>query len=960
MALARSCLLLLLALAVMVACGGDPTGANGGMPGPATAFTFDLLPANILAGTPATFTLRAVDGSGRTATGYRGTVHFAASQPSTTLPADYAFTDSDQGARAFPFTVTRAGAQSLHATDTVSPAIVGEGVVTCVAGPVATYKISKLGAALPAHVPAAFDVAAVDGFENVVAGYDGSVVVASSDPVALLPPNPTLTDGVALGVPLTFLTPGAQTVTVTDALVPTRTATATTVVGMTPVGHMYIVAHQDDDLLFANPDIEASIRSGDPTRVVFVTAAGSPNPATWQAREHGVYRPYLMMANATYDANTDSATYYTCGNHTYDGFAVRQCTLTENANVSLVFLRLGDGAVASLWATDPGPPFTVTPVASLTTVDGVSTYTRSDLIATLAAMLDDFKPAQVGTLDSTFAYGFDHTDHAASALFTLEATHTWGTSVDVRIHRGYSMDGAPDYYTIPAAEAVNLSAAEYDRKHAVMLAYGGPFPNGSTFDNWCHRSYAVSRLVSGSGPIAEGLGCLDTQGGATADGTRAVVAPCNGKTAQRWTARSDYEIAGPGGSCLTIAAGNVVQIDACTATAAQKWTVFANGQVRGQNGLCLTDNGGLLGAEVCRPDTSGSQRQPLATQKFTQRASAPFTWSAGSNFSDADVGASSSSYRSLQALDLDGDGYSDACIRLGAGLYCGHNGHFLLGTYTLFSAAFSDANGWSGTGSGSTVQYADVSGDHVLDACARTATGLVCALGNGAGFAAPTSWSSEFSDVTFAGPLYYRSIHFADVDGDGYADVCGRTATGVSCALNTKSGAFAASSAWTTSNFTDASGWNADGYAATVQLADVNGDGAADVCGRGPSGLVCAVSNGVNAFVNDRVWSFRGDFGDAAGWNVAAGYYGSIHFGDVNGDGLADACGRNASGLICALSDAVAFQQAMPLQPGAFTDAQGWLSDAYGTSLRIADVNHDGRADACGRSSAGLVCSTAP
>jgi hypothetical protein len=50
----------------------------------------------------------------------------------------------------------------------------------------------------------------------------------------------------------------------------------------------------------------------------------------------------------------------------------------------------------------------------------------------------------------------------------------------------------------------------------------------------------------------------------------------------------------------------------------------------------------------------------------------------------------------------------------------------------------------------------------------------------------------------------------------------------------------------------------------------------------------------------------------------------------------------------------------MPLQPGAFTNAQGWLPDAYGTSLRIADLDHDGHADVCGRSSAGLVCATAP
>ncbi|HEX7601537.1 MAG TPA: FG-GAP-like repeat-containing protein, partial [Polyangiaceae bacterium] len=741
--------------------------------------------------------------------------------------------------------------------------------------------------------------------------------------------------------------PGSATITITGG-VPTG-------------GHLYVVAHQDDDLLFFNPDIEASIRSGVPTRVVFAMAAGGPVLQDWMGREQGEYEPYLMMANASYNPNDDPATYYTCGNHIYNGFAVRQCTMTQNTNVSLVFLRLPDGDLATLWATDAGAPFYVTPASTLTTADGVSTYTQSSLVATMAAIFADFAPVRVSTLDSSLAYGFDHEDHVSSALFALEATHSWGAAIETRLYRGYSMDGAPDYYTTPAAEAVNLSTAEYDRKHAVMVAYGGPFPNGGTFDNWCHRRYAISS-VTGVGPLAEsGSGCVDTQGGSTANGTRAVVTSCSGQAAQRWTVRTDFQIAGPGGKCLTIGSANAVQIQPCTATAAQKWTVLANGQVRGQNGLCLTESGGLLGAALCNADTSGNPWLPLAAQTFTQRASSTFAWSAGTDFSDADIGGASSSYRTLQVPDLDGDGYADACIRRTTGLYCGLNGHNLLGTYTLFDATFSDVNGWSGDAYGGTVQYADVSGDGRPDACARTATGIVCALGNGSGFAAETTWSSEFSDGTvFAGPLYYRSLHFGDVNGDGYADVCGRTATGVSCALNTKSGAFAASTPWITSNFTDAGGWNVDAYASTVQLADVNGDGRVDVCGRGVSGLVCAVSNGVNGFIYDRVWSFRKDFADAAGWNAAAGYYGSIHFGDVNGDGLADVCGRNASGLTCALSDSVAFQEAMPVQPGAFTNALGWLPDAYGTSLRIADVNHDGRADACGRSSVGLVCTTSP
>ena len=743
--------------------------------------------------------------------------------------------------------------------------------------------------------------------------------------------------------------PGSASVTITG--------------GVAPTGHVYVVAHQDDDLLFMNPDIETSIQSGHPTRVIFVTAAGSPDLSSWQAREHGVYTPYMMMAKATYSIYDDSATYWTCGSHTYNGFAVRQCALTQNPDVSLVFLRLGDGALSSLWDTDSGAPFYVTPAATLTSADGVNTYSKASLIATMASIFADFAPARVGTLDSTFAYGDDHQDHVTSALLSLEATHQWGASVATRIYRGYSMDGAPDYYTTPAAEAVNLSPAEYTEKHAVMEAYGGGFANGGTFDNWCHRRYAIDRIASGVGPIQEsGAGCLDTQGGATADGTRAVVSACTGAASQNWTVTPDYQIAGPGGKCLTIGTAGAVQISTCAATAAQKWTLFANGQVRGQNARCLGDNGdGTLSATICGPNTSANQWQPTPDQKFSQLASSAFTWSSGANFSDVDVGVLASSYRSLHLFDVDGDGYSDACIRLAGGLYCATNGHNLLGTYSLFAAGYADVNGWSTESYGSTVQYADVTGDHVKDACARTATGLICSVGSSTGFAPATAWSAEFSDNTvFAGSSYYRSLHFADVNGDGYADVCGRTATGVSCALNTTNGSFAASTAWLATDFTDAGGFGTDPYGSTVQLGDVNGDGKADVCGRAPTGLYCAVSNGTTAFVNDHKWSFRTDFADAAGGNTAAGYYGSIQLGDVNGDGLADACGRGVNGVVCAYSDAAGFEQAIAVQPKAFTDAQGWKPDAYGTSLQLGDINHDGRGDLCGRSSGGLVCSTMP
>jgi LmbE family N-acetylglucosaminyl deacetylase len=195
--------------------------------------------------------------------------------------------------------------------------------------------------------------------------------------------------------------------------------------------HLYVVAHQDDDLLFMNPDVEDSMRKGQRVQTVFLTAAGSTPgmpPSAWQARENAVFNVYPAMARVARD--------WTCTTRTYlTNKVVRVCTLDANPLVSVLFMRLPDGSVASLWARDAGPPFYTPPVARLTSVDNAATYTRPELIATLSAIIADFRPDRVGIQDATFAYGPDHSDHIASALFALEADHSYTPPHQVRVYR---------------------------------------------------------------------------------------------------------------------------------------------------------------------------------------------------------------------------------------------------------------------------------------------------------------------------------------------------------------------------------------------------------------------------------------------------------------------------------------------------------------------------------------------
>ena len=152
-------------------------------------------------------------------------------------------------------------------------------------------------------------------------------------------------------------------------------------------------------------------------------------------------------------------------------------------------------------------------------------------------------------------------------------------------------------------------------------------------------------------------------------------------------------------------------------------------------------------------------------------------------------------------------------------------------------------------------------------------------------------------------------------------------------------------------DYRDANGWNGLPYGTTVMLGDVNGDGKADFCGRGSAGIYCSLSlgNGLG-----RQYLAAPYFSDSDGWaNII--YYGSIRLGDVNGDGRADVCGRAQAGIVCALSNGLGFGAPVSWSTG-FRDADGWGRPEYATTIMLGDINGDRRADVCGRGVAGIYC----
>jgi hypothetical protein len=98
-------------------------------PGPATHLGV-IAPASVTAGVAFTLTVTALDAYGNTATGYRGTVHFSATDPSPVLPADYPFSSTDKGRHTFSVTLNGSGSETITVTDTVAGAITCQAVVT--------------------------------------------------------------------------------------------------------------------------------------------------------------------------------------------------------------------------------------------------------------------------------------------------------------------------------------------------------------------------------------------------------------------------------------------------------------------------------------------------------------------------------------------------------------------------------------------------------------------------------------------------------------------------------------------------------------------------------------------------------------------------------------------------------------------------------------------------------------
>ncbi|MGE3310992.1 MAG: FG-GAP repeat domain-containing protein [Limisphaerales bacterium] len=258
--------------------------------------------------------------------------------------------------------------------------------------------------------------------------------------------------------------------------------------------------------------------------------------------------------------------------------------------------------------------------------------------------------------------------------------------------------------------------------------------------------------------------------------------------------------------------------------------------------------------------------------------------------------------------------------------------------------ALADARGWQSEPYYSTVQSADVDGDGRDEILARAAVGLVAWTFSGNSWD-PLPGSIPFSDPAWAAPQYYRTIKTADLDGDGRAEVYARSAAGIGVwkhdgtQWNALPGILP---------LTDASGWANPEYYTTLQAANIDGLPGDELLGRAATGMFA--------------WKYQSPgwqmlpgvlpFSDAAGWKNAA-YYATIQSTDLDNDGVAEVFARTAAGIIAFRHSGTDWIRL----PGEFplTDAQGWDRPRHYETIRSGDLDGDGRSEILARGAEGLT-----
>lgn len=233
---------------------------------------------------------------------------------------------------------------------------------------------------------------------------------------------------------------------------------------------MNIVAHQDDDILFINPDTYHNIKAGKCVRSIYITAgdAGSAQ-FYWLSREEGSKAAYATMLGIT------NPQWVTRTLALSDTAYATLAYIKGSPQVSLLFLHLPDGNIngqgfpathhESLAKLEHGS------ISTIHTIDGQSTYSPEELVNALTAIMNTYEPSEINTqaLVNLSKKHPDHSDHLMAGWFTNQAYqhyHEQHPDTKIQFYIGYPERDRPANVTgndLAVTEAAFFAYAQHDK-----------------------------------------------------------------------------------------------------------------------------------------------------------------------------------------------------------------------------------------------------------------------------------------------------------------------------------------------------------------------------------------------------------------------------------------------------------------------------------------------------------------
>jgi hypothetical protein len=469
---------------------------------------FDVsAPATATAGNPFSVTVTAQDAFDNTITGYTGTVHFASSDGSATLPSDYTFVGGDNGSHTFTngVTLVTAGTQTVDVNDTVTTSATGSASVDVSAGAIDHFDVSAPGTTT-AGDPFSVTVTAKDAFDNTITDYAGTVHFVSSDGGATLPADYTFVGGdngshtFTNGV--TLVTAGTQTVDVNDTVATSATGSASVDVSAGAIDHFDVSA---PGTTTAGDPFSVTVTAKDAFDNTITDYAGT---VTFTSSDGGATLPadYTFVGGDNgVHTFTNEVTLVTAGTQTVDVNDTVATAATGSASVDVSAASLDHFDVSAPATTTAGDPFSVTVTAqdafdnTILGYAGTVHFASSDGSATLPS-------------DYTFVGG-DNGSHTFTNELTLvtagtqtvdvndtvATSATGSASVDVSAGAidhfdvsapGTTTAGDPFSVTVTAKDAFDNTITDYaGTVHFVSSDGGATLPADYTFvggDNGSH------------------------------------------------------------------------------------------------------------------------------------------------------------------------------------------------------------------------------------------------------------------------------------------------------------------------------------------------------------------------------------------------------------------------------------------------------------------------------------------